>query len=196
MGSEVPGDSKGAVVFTVGHSTKTAEAFISLLQAHRVTLLLDIRTVPRSRTNPQFNKDSLPETLVQAGIRYHHAPELGGLRKANKESVNLGWRNLSFRGYADYMQTPAFNEAIDHLLSLAQGDQIAMMCAEAVPWRCHRSLVADALIVRGIPVEELSTIKKRQPHKLTRFAFVTGTTVMYPSEDPVRSGTDSDDKTK
>lgn len=191
-------DSKPPVIFTVGHSTKTAEEFISLLQAHAVTLLLDIRTVPRSRTNPQFNKDALPQTLAQAGIRYQHVPELGGLRKPNKDSINLGWRNLSFRGYADYMQTPQFSHAIDHLLSLAEDHQVALMCAEAVPWRCHRSLVSDALTVRGIPVEELSSIKKRQPHKLTRFAAVSGSKLTYPSDDSgviSRSGTDADDKT-
>lgn len=170
------------VVFTVGHSTRSAEEFIALLQAHGVTLLLDIRTVPRSRTNPQFNKDTLPQTLENVGIGYAHLPELGGLRKTRKDSLNLGWRNLSFRGYADYMQTPEFSDAVERVIALAREKQVALMCAEAVPWRCHRSLVADALMVRGVPVDELSSTKKRQPHKLKPFAAVSGTKLTYPEE--------------
>ena len=172
--------SKDLIIFTVGHSTRTAEEFIGLLAAHGVTLLGDVRTVPRSRTNPQFNKDTLPATLAGAGIDYVHLPELGGLRKTSPESINGGWRNVSFRGYADYMQTPPFAEGIDRLMALGAKDQVAIMCAEAVRWRCHRSLVGDALTVRGVQVEEISSKSKRQPHRMTPFAVVNGTSLTYP----------------
>ena len=168
------------VAFTVGHSTRSAEEFTALLQAHGVSRLIDVRTVPRSRTNPQFNKDVLPETLHRLGIAYSHVPELGGLRRAAKDSPNVGWRNLSFRGFADHMQTAEFTRGLEVLLSLIDTERVAIMCAEAVPWRCHRSLVADALTIRGVLVEELSSPKKRQPHKMTRFAQVRGTTITYP----------------
>ncbi len=171
-------------IFTVGHSTRTAEEFLLLLRAHEVTLLVDVRTVPRSRTNPQFNKDTFPKALGDVGIQYKHIPNLGGLRKPKKDSLNSGWRNSSFRGYADYMQTPEFREAIDELIVLAKHDRVAVMCAEAVPWRCHRSLIADVLTVRGVRVEELSSRTRRQLHKLTPFAQVSGDTVTYPPVEP------------
>lgn len=173
------------IIFTVGHSTRTAEDFVSLLLAHDVTFLLDVRTVPRSRTNPQFNKDTLPNTLKLAGIRYGHIAALGGLRKPKKDSVNAAWRNLSFRGYADHMQTTEFTSALDTLSELAKVERPALMCAEAVPWRCHRSLIADALIVRGIRVEELSSKSSRRLHQLRSFAQVRGNTVIYPAEEPL-----------
>ena len=138
-------------VFTIGHSTRPIEEFVHLLEAHGVEQLIDIRTVPRSRTNPQFNRDTLPNSLKDAGIEYLHMAELGGLRHARADSPNSAWRNASFRGYADYMQTPEFAAAIDRLIELGGRKQVAIMCAEAVPWRCHRSLVADALTARGIP---------------------------------------------
>lgn len=172
------------IIFTVGHSTRTAEEFVYLLRAHDVTFLYDVRTVPRSRTNPQFNKDTLPKTLKAAGIAYEHIPALGGLRKPKSDSVNAAWRNLSFRGYADYMQTSEFSSAVDALIELAKAERPALMCAEAVPWRCHRSLIADALIVRGIRVEELSSKSSRRPHQLRSFAQVCGNTVIYPAEVP------------
>jgi uncharacterized protein (DUF488 family) len=175
----------GCRVFTVGHSTRPIETFLSLLRGHNVTRLIDVRTVPRSRTNPQFNKESLPEVLQEAGISYSHVPELGGLRKPKRDSVNTAWRNLSFRGYADHMQTPEFARALELLIVWTQKDRIALMCAEAVPWRCHRSLIADALTVRGIAVEEILSPTKSQPHKITPFAKIQGPVIMYPGQLPL-----------
>jgi len=167
-------------LYTVGHSTRPIEDFIALLKAHGVEQLIDIRTIPRSRTNPQFNRDTLPKTLKRAGIVCLHMPALGGLRHARPDSPNMGWRNASFRGYADYMQTPEFAEAIAQLIEIGHAKQTAIMCAEAVPWRCHRSLVADALTARGVTVEDILSAKRRSPHKLTPFARVEGTRVWYP----------------
>ena len=167
-------------IFTIGHSTRAIEEFIELLQAHGVEQLIDIRTVPRSRRNPQFNREALPETLAAAGIDYLHMPSLGGLRHARPDSPNTAWQNASFRGYADYMQTPEFAAAIETLIQLGGDKQTAIMCAEAVPWRCHRSLVGDALTARGIPVEDIMSATRRQAHKLTAFARVEGTRVWYP----------------
>jgi uncharacterized protein (DUF488 family) len=171
-----------ATVFTIGHSTRSIEDFLKLLHVHGVTCLLDVRTVPRSRHNPQFNRDTLPEPLRQAGIDYGHMPELGGLRHARPDSPNMGWRNTSFRGYADYMQTPAFETGIEALIATAARKRTAIMCAEAVPWRCHRSLIADALLVRGIPVEHIMSIMRANPHVLTPFGKVQGTHITYPPE--------------
>ncbi len=174
-------------VMTIGHSTRTLEEFIRLLQAHAVTRVVDVRTVPRSRHNPQFNRDTLPASLKAAGIGYVHMPDLGGLRHTTRDSLNTGWRNASFRGYADYMQTPEFANALDELIQLAKQDRIAVMCAEAVPWRCHRSLIADALLVRRIQVEDIITPTRRQVHKLTLFAKVRGTAITYPVETSRRT---------
>ena len=167
-------------IYTVGHSTRLIEDFVALIEGHGVEQLIDIRTIPRSRTNPQFNRDTLPKTLECAGIEYLHMPELGGLRHARPDSPNTAWRNASFRGYADYMQTPEFAAAIARLVEIGQGKQTAIMCAEAVPWRCHRSLVADALTARGVPVEDILSATRRSPHKLTPFAKIEGTRVWYP----------------
>lgn len=167
-------------VLTVGHSTRSLDEFIALLRAHRVGLLVDVRTVPRSRTNPQFNRDTLPAALHAAGIGYEHAAALGGLRHARADSPNTGWHNLSFRGYADYMQTPPFEAALGHLIDLARRERVAIMCAEAVPWRCHRSLIADALLVHGIEADEIVSASRVQPHRLHAFAVVDGTRVGYP----------------
>jgi uncharacterized protein (DUF488 family) len=172
------------LVMTIGHSTRTLEDFIGLLNAHGVNCVVDVRTVPRSRHNPQFNKDSLPDSLKRAGLIYVHLPELGGLRHARPDSVNIGWRNASFRGYADYMQTPEFERGLQELIGLAKRERVALMCAEAVPWRCHRSLIADALLVRGIRVEDILSATRHQIHTLTPFAKVCGTTVTYPAESP------------
>lgn len=169
-------------VLTIGHSTRTLEEFTSLLQAHAVSGVVDVRTVPRSRHNPQFNKDSLPGSLKKAGLGYVHMPGLGGLRHAQPDSLNTGWRNASFRGYADYMQTPEFEQGLEELIQLANQGRIALMCAEAVPWRCHRSLIADALLVRGIRTEDIMSPTRRQVHTLTPFAKVRGTTITYPTE--------------
>jgi len=170
------------VVLTIGHSTRTLDEFIGLLQAHAATRVVDVRTVPRSRHNPQFNQDSLPDSLKKAGLGYVHLPGLGGLRHAKRNSINVGWRNTSFRGYADYMQTPEFERGLEELIQLAEQEQIAIMCAEAVPWRCHRSLIGDALTVRGIRTEDIMSLTRRRVHTLTAFAKVRGTSVTYPGE--------------
>lgn len=170
------------VVLTIGHSTRTLDEFIALLKAHAVTLVVDVRTIPRSWHNPQFNEDSLPDSLKKADIGYVHMAGLGGLRHAKRDSLNTGWRNASFRGYADYMQTPEFEKQIEELIRLAKDHRIALMCAEAVPWRCHRSLIADALLVRGIRVEDIMSPTNRTVHALTPFAKVRGKTITYPAE--------------
>jgi uncharacterized protein (DUF488 family) len=170
------------VVLTIGHSTRAIEEFIGLLQAHAVSRVVDVRTIPRSRHNPQFNQDSLADSLKKAGLGYVHMPGLGGLRHARRDSINLGWRNASFRGYADYMQTPQFEQSLEELIQLTEQERIAIMCAEAVPWRCHRSLIADALLVRGIRTEDIMSPTSHQVHTLTPFAKVRGTTITYPAE--------------
>jgi uncharacterized protein (DUF488 family) len=167
-------------VFTIGHSTRSVEEFIALLLAHHIELVVDVRTVPRSRRNPQFNRETLPHSLQAADIAYEHVAALGGFRRPSPQSANAGWRNASFRGYADYMQTAAFVAAIERLAERAHHTRLAVMCAEAVPWRCHRSLIADALLARGIAVQEIISTTRTQPHALTSFARVEGTTVTYP----------------
>jgi uncharacterized protein (DUF488 family) len=178
----MPRPEPSPIVLTIGHSTRTLEEFICLLQAHGARRVVDVRSVPRSLRNPQFNKTSLPESLKKAGLGYVHMPGLGGLRHAARDSINTGWRNASFRGYADYMQTPEFDKSLEKLIQLANQDRIALMCAEAVPWRCHRSLIADALLVRGIRTEDIMSPTRRQVHTLTPFAKVRRTTITYPSE--------------
>ena len=170
------------VVLTVGHSTRPIEEFIALLTGHSVSRVLDVRTVPRSHHNPQFNRDTLPASLEAAGIAYAHVAGLGGFRHSHPGSVNMGWRNASFRGYADYMQTPEFAENLAALFEEATRERLALMCAEAVPWRCHRSLIADALVVHGIRAEEIISATRLQDHKLTSFAKVDGTSITYPPE--------------
>ncbi len=167
------------VVLTIGHSTRPLEDFISMLQAHDVKLLVDVRTVPRSRHNPQFNKESLPESLAAAGIGYEHFAGLGGLRRARRDSPNTGWRNAGFRGYADYMQTPEFQSNLEKLLKKARKKRLAVLCAEAVPWRCHRSLLADALLVRGVKVAHIMGETSAKEHTLTAWATVSGTHITY-----------------
>ena len=152
-----------------------------MLRAQGVETLVDVRTVPRSRHNPQFGKEALAPALAQAGIAYLHLPALGGLRRPRPDSPNMGWRNASFRGYADYMGTPAFAAALEQLIALGARTRAAIMCAEAVPWRCHRSLIADALTARGIQVEHILN-NRLSPHKLTPFARVEGSQVSYPPE--------------
>jgi len=175
------------VIFTIGHSTRPIEEFIGLLRANGVEQLIDIRTIPKSRHNPQFNSETLAAALGVAGIRYTHLKELGGLRRARSDSVNLGWRNASFRGFADYMQTPEFAAGLARAIRLAEERPSALMCAEAVPWRCHRSLVADALVVRGICVMEIISEAAPKEHKLTPFARVRGVEITYPSDEPLFS---------
>ncbi len=169
-------------VSTIGHSTYPIDEFIRMLEAHHISQLVDVRTISRSRRNPQFNRENLPASLKTAGIGYRHMPGLGGLRHPRKDSVNTGWRNASFRGYADYMQTPEFGENLNDLIQVASKAPTAIMCAEAVPWRCHRSLIADALLARGIPVLEILSITKIQPHAMTPFAKVVGQQVTYPDD--------------
>lgn len=172
---------KGLVILTIGHSTRPLEEFIALLQAHGATLLADVRTVPRSRRNPQFNRETLPTALAAAGIGYRHLAGLGGLRRPRPDSENLAWENEGFRGFADYMGTPEFEAALGELLELARRKRVAIMCAEAVPWRCHRSLIADALVARGVAVEHILSPTRRQPHTLTRFARIESGRVVYPA---------------
>ena len=167
-------------ILTIGHSTHPIEEFVAILQAHDVAQLIDVRTIPKSRHNPQFNVEELARSLPQSGIAYQHMPGLGGLRHPRKDSVNFGWKNASFRGYADYMQTPAFEENLEELIALAGSRRTAIMCAEAVPWRCHRSLIGDALLARGIEVEDIFSATSRKPHRYTPFAKIEGKTVTYP----------------
>lgn len=168
-------------IWTVGYSTRAIDEFIGLIKSYEIEAVVDVRTVPRSRTNPQFNKDSLEQTLPEAGIEYIHQKDLGGLRNPAKDSVNAAWRNDSFRGFADYMQTPAFEEALAWLIEIAQQKHTAIMCAEILPWRCHRSLIADALLVRGFEVVEIFEVGKSRLHKLTSFAMVKDGKVTYPA---------------
>ncbi len=167
-------------ILTVGHSNLPLEKFIALLAAHGVVRLVDVRTVPRSRHNPQFNKDTLPAELARAGIAYTHCPALGGLRHPRRDSINTAWRNASFRGFADYMQTREFIKAVDDLMKLTEAGTLAIMCAEAVPWRCHRSLIADALAARRVAVEHILNPGRREAHQLTPWARLDGSRVTYP----------------
>ncbi|HEY3325647.1 MAG TPA: DUF488 domain-containing protein [Novimethylophilus sp.] len=176
-GSDFPAQ---LLVLTVGHSTRSIEEFIGLLKAHEVTCLMDVRTVPRSRHNPQFSREALAASLELADIRYIHMAGLGGFRHTSSPSPNAGWRNESFRGYADYMQTPDFAGNLAKLIELAKRERVATMCAEAMPWRCHRSLIADALTVHGVRVEEIASRTRREVHALTSFAKVEGAVITYP----------------
>ncbi|MBI4258356.1 MAG: DUF488 domain-containing protein [Thaumarchaeota archaeon] len=153
-----------------------------MLEPHDVSRLVDVRTIPRSQRNPQFNTDTLPRALREVGIGYLHVKGLGGLRHPHPDSVNIGWRNLTFRGYADYLQTPEFKEYLQELILLAEKEKTAIMCSEALPWRCHRSLIADALLVRGVGVEHIMSGTRRQKHVLTPWASVRGTEITYPPE--------------
>jgi uncharacterized protein (DUF488 family) len=170
------------LILTIGHSTHPFDEFVSMLKAHNVAQLVDVRTVPKSRRVPQYNSESLAKTLPAEGIDYVHLKALGGLRRAKKDSVNTGWRNASFRGYADYMATEEFRQGIDQLLELAGAKRTVIMCAEAVPWRCHRSLIGDALLVRGVRVEDIMSASKSREHELTSFAKVHGLEITYPTE--------------
>jgi uncharacterized protein (DUF488 family) len=174
-------------LWTIGHSTKPIDEFLALLTCHGITRVVDVRTVPRSRHNPQFEIDALTKYLTKAGFTYVHQPELGGLRRPRKGSVNAGWKNTSFRGYADYMQTEAFWTALEALMTDSRTAPSAIMCAEAVPWRCHRSLLADALTVRGWTVRHIMTKTKADTHRLTPFAVVEQDRITYPSSKPLKA---------
>jgi uncharacterized protein (DUF488 family) len=167
-------------ILTIGHSTRELDEFFGLLKAYGVQHLIDVRSVPRSRRNPQFNRETLGAALGREGIGYTHEQILGGLRKTHADSPNTGWRNASFRGYADYMQTGDFAAGIGRLVELGRRQRIAIMCAEAVPWRCHRSLIADALTVRGCAVEHILGGERRMAHTLTDFAVAEGEAIHYP----------------
>lgn len=177
-----PALSRGGApaILTIGHSTRSIDEFVELLRQHGVERLVDIRTIPRSRRNPQFNSEALARSLKRESIGYTHIKELGGLRHARKDSINTGWRNASFRGYADYMQTEEFASAVGDLLQLCREKRCAVMCAEAVPWRCHRSLLADALAARGIAVEHILSGTRRDVHNITSFARIENERVTYP----------------
>ncbi len=170
----------GARVLAIGHSTRPIDELVGLLRAAGVRCLADVRTIPRSRANPQFEGPALARSLARAGIRYVHLPKLGGLRRARRDSPNAAWRNASFRGYADHMGTPEFEAGLLELRELARDGPVAVMCAEAVPWRCHRALLADALWARGVVVEHVVGPGRTRPHRLTPFARVEGRRVTYP----------------
>ncbi|MGH6986450.1 MAG: DUF488 family protein [Caulobacteraceae bacterium] len=182
MGAFFDPDRRMAI-WTVGHSTRPLEAFLALLKTYRIERLADVRSIPRSRRNPQINAEALGPALGERGLDYQPLGELGGLRAPRKDSVNLGWRNESFRGFADYMGTPAFEEGLARLMVLGRERRTAIMCAEAVPWRCHRSLIADALLVRGIEAIEILSATSSRAHRLTPFAHIEGSSITYPAED-------------
>ncbi len=171
------------IIYTIGHSTHPLDQFIDLLKARGVALLADIRTIPKSRHNPQYNSDLLPDSLKEYGIEYRHFPGLGGLRKPRKDSMNTGWKNVAFRGYADYMQTAEFADNLTLLIETAREKTTAIMCAEALPWRCHRSLVADALVARGVTVMHIMSRTSVKRHEITPWAVVRGLAITYPSAD-------------
>lgn len=177
-------------ILTIGHSTRTLDEFVELLKAYGATLVVDVRTVPRSRHNPQFNKETLPNTLKPCGIKYIHMPDIGGLRRPKHDSINLAWRNSGFRGYADYMQTKEFTDNLLKIIALARENCLALMCAEALPWRCHRSLISDALVVRHVKVEHIISATSLISHQLNETAHVEGTKITYPlftKETPQRT---------
>jgi uncharacterized protein (DUF488 family) len=167
-------------VFTLGHSTLPIERFMALLQIYGIERVVDIRAIPRSRHNPQFNDTALASSLTAEHLEYVHLEALGGLRRARKDSANTGWRNENFRGYADYMQTEAFEDALESLIQMSRTRRVAIVCAEAVPWKCHRTLVADALSVRGVPAIEILSARSSRMHTLTPFAQVRGLQITYP----------------
>jgi uncharacterized protein (DUF488 family) len=169
-------------LYTVGHSTRSLDELVELLKAHDVHGVADVRRFAGSRRLPHFNAENLATALPERGLAYLPCPQLGGRRTPRPDSPNDAWRNASFRAYADYMQTPAFVEALGQLMERARETPLAMMCAEAVPWRCHRSLIADGLIVRGWTVIDIMSPRQATPHKLTPFAHVEGTQVTYPAE--------------
>ena len=174
------GMSDRLTVWTVGHSTHPLERFLELLRGERIEIVADVRHYPGSRRHPQFGKEALRRALAEAGLRYEHMEALGGRRTVRPDSPNTAWRHPAFRGYADYMQTADFEANLASLIELARGDRVAIMCAEALPWRCHRSLIADALVVHGVSTCEIASPTRLQPHKVTPFAYVQGTEITYP----------------
>jgi uncharacterized protein (DUF488 family) len=180
-----------SIIYTIGHSTRTLDEFIELLKTYHITMVVDVRTVPHSRHNPQFNKEALPTALKP--IKYTHMPEIGGLRRSKPDSINLAWKNSSFRGYADYMQTKEFTDNLLKIIALARENCLALMCAEALPWRCHRNLISDALVVRHIRVEHIIGKDSTINHELNEMADAEGTKITYPlfsKETPQRTLSD------
>lgn len=169
-------------VYTIGHSTHPIDEFVEILRAYAIALIADVRTIAKSRHNPQFGEEALRESLCEQEIEYLRLEDLGGLRHKTSASINTAWKNLSFRNYADYMQTPEFTEGLDKLIAIAATKTTAIMCAEAVPWRCHRSLIGDALLARGINVIDIMTEKSSKSHEMTSFAKVDGERVTYPGD--------------
>ncbi len=167
-------------VYTVRHSTRTIDEVVRLLKEQNIEALVDVRTIPRSRRNPQFNQDVLPSELMRKGVEYQHMAGLGGLRHARRDSVNLGWRNPSFRGFADYMLSDEFETNLNLLMQEANKRVTCVMCAEALPWKCHRSLISDALTIRGWSVWHIMGQGKLHPHAITPFAKVEGRALTYP----------------
>jgi uncharacterized protein (DUF488 family) len=188
MSTSIPySPSRPLRLWTIGHSTRPIEEFIRLIQAHDIQLLADVRTTPFSRRNPQFHQEALAQSLREAGLQYRHMPALGGRRKSRKDSVNVGWKNQGFRGYADYMQTQEFWNALEDLVETCHPLPVAIMCAEAVPWRCHRSLIADAMVIRGWTVQHIISGSSSKTHTLTPFAKSDAGRLTYPSESPSNS---------
>ena len=168
------------VIYTIGHSTHPREEFLAILKAHAIELVADVRTIPKSRHNPQFNGEAMAISLPENGIAYQHLQKLGGLRHPRRDSPNMGWENASFRGFADYMQTADFEGGLENLIAIAQKKKTVIMCAEALPWRCHRSLIGDALLIRGITVIDIMSAISVKAHTLTPWAKVIGTIITYP----------------
>jgi len=180
----------GVIVFTIGYSTRTLEEFVELLKTYGVTLIVDVRSVPRSRYNPQFNKETLPNSLKTHDVKYIHMQDIGGLRHPKRDSINLAWQNSSFRGYADYMQTQEFTDNLLKIVALARENCLALMCAEALPWRCHRSLISDALVARHVKVQHILSKTSCLNHELNEMAHVEGNQITYPlftKETPQRT---------
>lgn len=175
--------NKKICIFTIGHSTRSIEDFLEIIKHYKINELIDIRTIPKSRHNPQFNGPELAQALRNHHINYRHQKNLGGLRHPHVNSINMAWKNLSFRGYADYMQTKEFKDGLAELITIASKKTVVIMCAEAVPWRCHRSLIGDALLAHSIEVEDIFSITLIKPHKLTPWAQVDGTNITYPLDD-------------
>ncbi len=179
-GASVDFINRKAVIYTIGHSTHPIDEFISMLKDFHVHKLIDVRSIPKSGFNPQYNQEALAKSLAKEKINYEHMSDLGGLRHAKKDSVNLGWRNASFRGYADYMQTESFENSLQELIKMAQRKTVAIMCAEAVPWRCHRSLIADALLLHGLDVRDIMGVQKESVHKMNPMAKTESGRIYYP----------------
>jgi uncharacterized protein (DUF488 family) len=175
------------VIFTIGHSTHSIEEFVDILKAYGIALVIDVRTIPKSRHNPQYNSETLAAALRNQGIGYEHLPGLGGLRHTKKDSINTAWENASFRGFADYMQTENFERSLNTLIETAGKQPTVVMCAEAVPWRCHRSLISDALLAREITVMDIMSKTSAKTHMMTPWAYVRGTTITYPKSKSAES---------